>query len=346
MASHEPRWVPCCARVRERRSMMWLHGLRVVRARQAGRTGDETAAAAALPGRRGRVHCARSRRTRRCGARRYSPQAARGPDGGSRLATFESHYGGDVLAAARAGGDPARLAAAWSVAASAALRRRVASVRRVDPCRELDCGGNTRSVARAGRRGRCPPRARACRVERRGRRSRQPRDPKRGCARPWRRCVRRPLPCEVAAPSSWRASSRAGSLRRRPLRAQPRVPPTRPARSLSVHAYADVEEAVASMSRLLRARRAPTAPVALQRRGPRRRAATRARRTPGDGVRVFPEPGMSSSGVARSRSHSTAGRSRRRSCRRMLTPTRFRSSSGSMGSRSSSIRACRRTRRG
>jgi hypothetical protein len=94
--------------------MMWVHAVRVVRPRQA-------AARALRPLRRRRFPAGPT------GAYRplvenealwLSPAfAASGsaPDADSRLAAFERHYGADVLEAARTGGDPARLAAAWAV---------------------------------------------------------------------------------------------------------------------------------------------------------------------------------------------------------------------------------------
>ena len=94
---------------------MWFHALRVVRPRQA-------AARATRPLRRRRFPAGPAGAFRPLAENealwRSPAFAASGsaPDGGSRLAVFEHHYGGDVLEAARAGGDPARLAAAWSAA--------------------------------------------------------------------------------------------------------------------------------------------------------------------------------------------------------------------------------------
>lgn len=93
---------------------MWLNALRVVRPRQA-------AARATRPLRRRRFPAGPTGRLRplaenealwRSGA--FAPSGI-APDSGSRLACFERHYGADVLEAARSGGDPARLAAAWAV---------------------------------------------------------------------------------------------------------------------------------------------------------------------------------------------------------------------------------------
>jgi hypothetical protein len=94
--------------------MMWLHALRVVRARQAG-------ARATRPLRRRRFPAGPKGSLRPLTENEalwrspaYAPSGS-APDPGSRLAAFERHYGADVLEAARTGGDPARLAAAWAV---------------------------------------------------------------------------------------------------------------------------------------------------------------------------------------------------------------------------------------
>lgn len=93
---------------------MWLHALHVVRPRQA-------AARATRPLRRRRFPAGPRGAFRplienealwRSPA--FAPTGS-APDAGSRLAVFEGHYGADVLDAARTGGDPARLAAAWTV---------------------------------------------------------------------------------------------------------------------------------------------------------------------------------------------------------------------------------------
>jgi hypothetical protein len=94
--------------------MMWLHALRVVRPRQV-------AARATRPLRRRRFPAGPSGAIRPLAENEAlwrSPAFASSgsaPDAASRLAAFEGHYGGDVLEAARTGGDPARLAAAWAV---------------------------------------------------------------------------------------------------------------------------------------------------------------------------------------------------------------------------------------
>jgi hypothetical protein len=93
---------------------MWLHALRVVRPRQA-------VARATRPLRRRRFPSGPSGALRPLvenealwRSRAFAPSGST-PDPGSRLAAFERHYGSDVLEAARAGRDPAPLAAAWAV---------------------------------------------------------------------------------------------------------------------------------------------------------------------------------------------------------------------------------------
>ena len=66
---------------------------------------------------------------------------------------------------------------------------------------------------------------------------------------------------------------------------------------------------------------------------------------PQEGLSVFPRPATPSGAAAASGWRSTAGRPRRRTCRRTRTQTRSRSSSGSTARRSWSTRACRPTSR-
>ena len=94
--------------------MMWLHALRVVRPRQAAARATRRLRRRRFPaGPRGALRpLAENEALWRSEAFAASGSS---PDAGSRLAAFERHYGADVLEAARAGGDPALLAAAWAV---------------------------------------------------------------------------------------------------------------------------------------------------------------------------------------------------------------------------------------
>jgi hypothetical protein len=94
---------------------MWINALRVVRPRQA-------AARATKPMRRRRFPEGPGGALRPLAENEalwrspvFAPSGS-APDPGSRLAAFESHYGADVLEAARSGGDAAALATAWSSA--------------------------------------------------------------------------------------------------------------------------------------------------------------------------------------------------------------------------------------
>lgn len=93
---------------------MWLNAIRVVRPRQAAARVTRPLRRRRFPsGPRGALRpLVENEALWRSAA--FAPSGS-APDPGSRLAAFERHYGADVLEAARAGGDPARLAVAWAV---------------------------------------------------------------------------------------------------------------------------------------------------------------------------------------------------------------------------------------
>ena len=277
-----------------------------------------------------------------------SPAFANAPleDGiaATRLHGFHSHYGEDVLAAARAGdteagrqaahewiaGNPPRAGDAWHpYPLSTRVGNWVAAL-------SLDPSLATAAVAES-----LGAPARLSGAQRRGRHPRQPRDPKCPRARPrWSRARR----CRSARTRHGAAAARApgaGPLRRRPLRAQPGLPPRRPPRPargagrLGVPAGSTSRSSGCSGSRpgssdpTGRRRSSTTA------RSTSRRSSTfRSRRL---GCRCSRRRGTRCSVSLVCGSRSTAARLPLRSCRRTRTPTRSRSSSGATGVRSLSI---------
>ena len=326
---------------------MWLHALRVVRPRQAsrGRRG-RCAAVGSRPGpsgafrplpenERSGVACVRAERLR----------AGRGVAARPRSSATTA----ETCSRRRApGGDPAALAAAWAAAhpprvddawhpytASTRAANWIAAATLDPSLAPVVAEGIRRALARVAR-------------ERRGRRPRQPRDPQcasrscsAGVAFDDRRCARRG---DGAARAR---AARAGPLRRRPLRAEPAYHPLvlRDLLERARDARASSEPIERMLGFAAASSRPDGAPALFNDGGARPRAAARAA-APTTASASSPRPATSfvrEGGAVRSRS--TAGRLRRRSCRRTPTPTRCRSSSGWTASRSSSIPACRRTSR-
>ena len=95
--------------------MLYLHALRVVRARQLRGAAAAAARAAPLPGRRAAARGGARSRSRVELWRSPAFEASSPPDASTRLGRFHRQYGDDVLAAARAGDleETRRLVATW-----------------------------------------------------------------------------------------------------------------------------------------------------------------------------------------------------------------------------------------
>ena len=277
--------------------MLYLYALRAARPRQLRARALRPLARRRFPGGEPPGEASPIPRARELWA---SPafEASSPLDASTRLGRFHRQYGDDVLAAARAGdlAETRRLVATWIEAhpphdgdawhpypLSTRVGNWIAALTLA--ARARLAGALAQPVAAAA----------AAARERRGRRARQPRDPQRARARARRHVVRRGRADAPRDRAAAPRAARAGAARRRPLRAQPGVPPrraARPARDPGRVAALVARGGDRAHARLRRgARAARRRAGALQRRHGRRAAARAARAAP-EGLSVFDDSGF------------------------------------------------------